>query len=67
MIQIYNIIIIYLIILNIAKAQNEDELKKYGFINIATDSLDVPFFVDGFYVGNHPLRDQFRFYLVSMK
>jgi hypothetical protein len=33
----------------------ENELLKYGFIDIKTDSLDVPFFIDGFYVGNHPL------------
>ena len=40
---------------NILVGDQENELLKYGFINIKTDSLDVPFFIDGFYVGNHPL------------
>ena len=52
----YNLLILTLILLNGAWSQEVDDLKKYGFINIATDSLDVPFFVDGFYVGNHPLK-----------
>ena len=37
-------------------AQVENELEEFGFIDIKTDSMDVPFFVDGFYVGNHPLK-----------
>lgn len=40
---------------NILIGDQKDDLLKYGFINIKTDSLDVPFFIDGFYVGNHPL------------
>ena len=52
----YNLLILILILLNGAWSQEVDDLKKYGFINKATDSLDVPFFVDGFYVGNHPLK-----------
>ena len=35
--------------------QVKNELLTYGFIDIKTDSLNVPFFIDGFYVGNHPL------------
>jgi len=38
------------------QAQDKGELEEFGFINIKTDSMDVPFFVDGFYVGNHPLK-----------
>ena len=52
----YNLLILTLILLNCVWSQEVDDLKTYGFINIATDSLDVPFFVDGFYVGNHPLK-----------
>ena len=37
-------------------AQDKGELEEFGFIDIKTDSMDVPFFVDGFYVGNHPLK-----------
>lgn len=40
---------------NILVGDQENELLKYGFIDIKTDSLDIPFFIDGFYVGNHPL------------
>ena len=40
---------------NILIGDQKDDLLKYGFIDIKTDSLDVPFFIDGFYVGNHPL------------
>lgn len=42
--------------LNFIFAQNIEELEEYGFIEIKTDSMDVPFFVDGYYVGNHPLE-----------
>tara|TARA_B100001113_G_scaffold255171_1_gene210509 strand:- start:112 stop:537 length:426 start_codon:yes stop_codon:yes gene_type:complete len=38
-------------------AQDNNELNEYGFIDIKTDSMDVPFFVDGYYVGNHPLKE----------
>jgi len=38
-------------------AQDNNDLNEYGFIDIKTDSMDVPFFVDGYYVGNHPLKD----------
>ena len=40
---------------NILIGDQKDDLLNYGFIDIKTDSLDVPFFIDGFYVGNHPL------------
>ena len=36
--------------------QEDKELEEYGFISIKTDSMNVPFFIDGFYVGNHPLK-----------
>ncbi len=38
------------------QAQERGDLEEFGFIDIKTDSMDVPFFVDGFYVGNHPLK-----------
>ncbi len=37
-------------------AQENGEIDEFGFIDIKTDSMNVPFFVDGFYVGNHPLK-----------
>ena len=42
--------------LQIIKCQDNNDIQKFGFINIQTDSLDVPFFIDGFYIGNHPLK-----------
>ena len=48
--------ITFILLLGFTLAQNNEDLKKYGFINISTDSLNVPFFIDGFYVGNHPLK-----------
>ncbi|MBI89012.1 MAG: hypothetical protein CMG60_02905 [Candidatus Marinimicrobia bacterium] len=38
-------------------SQKDDELKNYGFIEIKTDSMNVPFFVDGYFVGNYPLDE----------
>ena len=37
-------------------AQENGEIDEFGFIDIKTDSMNVPFFIDGFYVGNHPLK-----------
>jgi len=45
-----------LLFLSGLNAQYKDELEEFGYINIKTDSMNVPFFVDGFYVGNHPLK-----------
>ena len=36
--------------------QEQEEIDEFGFIDIKTDSMNVPFFIDGFYVGNHPLK-----------
>ena len=41
--------------LNLLIAQNNSDLESYAFIEIKTDSMDVPFFIDGIYVGTHPL------------
>ena len=50
------LIITLLFNLQILKCQDNNDIQKFGFINIQTDSLDVPFFIDGFYIGNHPLK-----------
>ena len=44
--------------MTVSIAQNmelDKDLNNYGFLDIKTDSMNVPFFVDGYYVGNHPL------------
>lgn len=48
---------VILLSFNELNAQDDNELNEYGFINIKTDSMNVPFFVDGYYVGNHPLNE----------
>jgi hypothetical protein len=55
--QFINLILV-LAIFTLSKGfgQPERELEKFGFIEIKTDSMDVPFFIDGVYVGSHPLN-----------
>ena len=55
MIRLLNILVICTLSSNLLDAFPNNELTEYGFINIQTDSLNVPFFIDGFYIGNHPL------------
>ena len=31
-------------------------MDEFGFLDIKTDSMNVPFFVDGYFVGTHPLK-----------
>ena len=50
-------ILVILFILHPLFGDNDVDLQQYGFIEIKTDSMDVPFFIDGFYVGNHPLSN----------
>ena len=50
-------ILVSLLLLHPIFGDNDVDLQQYGFIEIKTDSMDVPFFIDGFYVGNHPLSD----------
>tara|TARA_B100001996_G_scaffold381025_1_gene369634 strand:+ start:2932 stop:3321 length:390 start_codon:yes stop_codon:yes gene_type:complete len=39
------------------RSQNESGIENFGFIDIKTDSMDVPLFVDGIFIGSHPLDD----------
>jgi len=55
MYRVFYLTILLYIFSNPILGQEKDDLLNYGFIDIKTDSLDVPFFIDGFYVGNHPL------------
>ena len=50
-------ILVSLLLLHPIFGDNDLDLQQYGFIEIKTDSMDVPFFIDGFYVGNHPLSN----------
>ncbi len=37
-------------------SQGNNDINKFGFLEIKTDSMNVPFFVDGYFVGTHPLK-----------
>ena len=37
-------------------SQENEDMNKFGFLDIKTDSMNVPFFVDGYFVGTHPLK-----------
>ena len=37
-------------------SQESNDMNKFGFLDIKTDSMNVPFFVDGYFVGTHPLK-----------
>tara|TARA_S200000501_G_scaffold73009_1_gene64970 strand:- start:35795 stop:36196 length:402 start_codon:yes stop_codon:yes gene_type:complete len=45
------------LIFNLLISQNNPDLETYGFIDIKTDSMDVAFFIDGIFVGTHPLKE----------
>jgi len=41
---------------SIILSQENNDMNKFGFLEIKTDSMNVPFFVDGYFVGTHPLK-----------
>jgi len=32
-------------------------MEKFGFIDIKTDSMQVPFYIDGIFIGKHPISN----------
>ena len=46
---------IFIFLKSYAISNSNDDFNKFGFLEIKTDSMNVPFFVDGYYVGSHPL------------
>ena len=48
--------LVFILLISTIFSQDNEELENYGFIAIKTDSMNIPFFIDGFYVGNHPLK-----------
>ena len=37
-------------------SRENNDMDEFGFLDIKTDSMNVPFFVDGYFVGTHPLK-----------
>jgi len=62
-------ILIILFIFSSLFAQKSKDMEKFGFIDLKTDSMNVPFYVDGIFVGKNPLRSPIPvlpgFHLVS--
>ncbi len=53
----FSIYVTAFLIFNLLISQNNPDLETYGFIDIKTDSMDVAFFIDGIFVGTHPLKE----------
>jgi len=62
-------ILIILFIFSSLIAQKSKDMEKFGFIDLKTDSMNVPFYVDGIFVGKNPLKSPIPvlpgFHLVS--
>ena len=53
--KVFLLLIGILFSISVLPAQPEGDFEAFGFIDIKTDSMNVPFFIDGFYVGTHPM------------
>ena len=51
------LIAIYVCLIENSIAQNRRDIEKFGFIDLRTDSMQVPFYVDGIFIGKHPLNN----------
>ena len=48
--------LVFILLISTTFSKDNEDLEEYGFIAIKTDSMNVPFFVDGYFVGTHPLK-----------
>ena len=50
-------------------SQKSRDMEKFGFIDLRTDSMQVPFYIDGIFIGKHPIKNPIPvlpgFHLVS--
>jgi len=51
------IIIIALLLVDSVSGQKSRDMEKFGFIDIKTDSMQVPFYIDGIFIGKHPINN----------
>ena len=49
--------LVFILLISTTFSKDNEELEEYGFIAIKTDSMNVPFFIDGVFVGKHPLPE----------
>jgi len=40
-----------------SSGQKSRDMEKFGFIDIKTDSMHVPFYIDGIFIGKHPISN----------
>ena len=56
-------------LVDISFGQKSRDMEKFGFIDLRTDSMQVPFYIDGVYIGKNPLKNPIPvlpgFHLVS--
>ena len=38
-------------------SQKSRDMEKFGFIDLRTDSMQVPFYIDGIFIGKHPIKN----------
>ena len=57
MVKLYYIFFVLNFSISLLLCQSSTDYDTYGFIEIKTDSMDVPFFIDGVFVGKHPLKE----------
>ncbi len=57
MVKLYYIFFVLNFSISLLLGQSSTDYDTYGFIEIKTDSMDVPFFIDGVFVGKHPLKE----------
>ena len=51
------LIAIFVCLIENSFAQSRRDMEKFGFIDLRTDSMQVPFYVDGIFIGKHPLNN----------
>ena len=69
MLKFKNYPFICIIICSSLFGQKSRDMEKFGFIDLRTDSMSVPFYIDGIFVGKNPLKNPIPvlpgFHLVS--
>ena len=50
-------IAIFFCLIEISFSQSSRDMEKFGFIDLRTDSMQVPFYIDGIFIGKHPINN----------
>ena len=52
----FQLLLVSIFSMSFNSAQQNRDIQEFGFLDIKTDSMNVPVFVDGYFVGSHPLK-----------